>query len=306
MKLILSALFAFTLVSCRQGDADSTWWNNQRRIIELRNQRELAAYRVEKQPGIAKIQAPGTDRKTLEKLRGEVSALLEEKRNLAREIDGLRGGWDDFREDILQARRSKVSGMSFDVLEAADGRRFTDARVTRIDDIGVSLTHSHGTTRLRFGDLDPASHAFFGLDGDLAGEAIRAETESRIEYERVMDTQLAAISRNEEKQRKEREAELARQESSRAIASARQASALRPLSTSVGALGETSSVSSGSSRRYSSFSSYYRRPVTRYNYTYSCGPTYSGIPFFGSHSPQSGHCYQPAFQFRPPAPVYNP
>lgn len=239
-------------------------------------------------------------------LRDEITALLEEKRNLASEIDGLRSGWDDFRKEILQARRSKVSGMSFDVLEAPDGRRFTEAKVTSIDDIGVSVAHSHGTTRLRFGDLDSASHAFFGLDGDLADDAIRAETESRIENERIMDAQLAAISRKEEKQRKEREAELERQASSRAIALARQTPALRPLSSSVGALGETSTVSGGGTRRYGNGSSFYRRPVTRYSYTYSCGPRYTGIPFFGSHTIQGGSCYNPTFLFRPQVPICNP
>lgn len=304
MKSAILLLLPLTLASCRRGEADSTWWRNETKLIELRNQLELTRFRAAQQPGSRENKDSSPTFGSPESLRGEITSILGEKRSLIREIDEMRSGWDAFRVSILQERRYKASGITFDEFKCLDGRTFRDVRVTRIDDIGISLTHSHGTIRLRFGDLDPASQAFFGLDGELAGEAILAETEKRIAYERTMERQLAVISKNEEKLRKERQEEEARLASSRLLAAARQTPAASPLSSSIGALGETSSVY-GKSRRYSSFSSYYRRPVTRYNYVYTCRSSPSGIPFFRTNQPHTGYCPRPPFQYTPPAPIYN-
>lgn len=63
-------------------------------------------------------------------------------------------------------------------LTTLDGRSFTNATITRIDPIGISLMTDSGIRRLAFTNLQEASRAQFGYDPRRATEAIR-EAEDR-------------------------------------------------------------------------------------------------------------------------------
>lgn len=302
VKLILPLIIAFLHVSCEKGVEDAVAWNNKKTIIELQNRIELLRYQADQLAPKEQHQVSAADEEALHE---EMKVLLSQKRNLNKEISQLRSGWDEHRKNVLENRRISVSGKTFEAFNVSDGRQFQDAKVTQIDDTGVSMTHADGTARLRYDDLSPQWHSYFGLDGEFAHAAQEQETGQRIAYEREMDRQLAAISMSEADQRKERnkEEKEERLASARAIASSTRAAASRPLSASVGALGETSTFYT--SRYRNSFYSYYRRPIVRYNYTNYCPPSHSHIPFWNSSSYRSGTggCVRPISN---PIPFFQP
>ena len=83
----------------------------------------------------------------------------------------------------IEARRAASIGKVMKDFTSADGRVFKDVRITRIDDGGVSIRHSNGTARLRYGDLSPAQRERYGLDREDAIERYRLEAKVKNEYE---------------------------------------------------------------------------------------------------------------------------
>jgi hypothetical protein len=300
VKFKLPLLSALLLASCEPSAEDAVSWNNKKTIIELQNRITLLSYKSEQ---LASKEQNISSEADAEKLHQQISAMLVEKRNLNKQITELRSGWDEFRKSILESRRIEVSGKTFEVFEASNGRQFLNAKVTQINDTGVSLTHENGTARLRFDDLSPQWHSYFGLDGEFALAAHEVESGQRIAYERQMDRQLAAISKSEAEQREQRLKEAEKQASARAVAAAARAATSRPLSASVGALGQTSTFYSN--RYRSNYSSYTRHPTVRYHYTNSCTPSHTHIPFWNSGSGWNGtgSCVRP---IQAPVPFFQP
>ncbi|QTN31349.1 hypothetical protein HZ994_03055 [Akkermansiaceae bacterium] len=300
MKALFTAFMAICLGSCQKGGEDSVWWGNEKTIIELRNQLELASYRADKAHPGDDAEAAARASVNPAALRGEIETLAHGKAQLTREIAAMKSGWDDFRRSVLNDSRVQASGKTFATFVAADGRAFKEAKVTEIDDSGVSIAHASGTARLRFGDLDPEWQLYFGLDAELARKSHEAEAEGRLAYDRRIDRQMAVIAEKEAGARKERKKEEQRLAEARAIASYARTTPASSLSASIGGLGETSRVYG--SRRYGGYSSYYRQPTVRYSYVPYCGSHRQGIPIFGSSAPgnYSGWGCAQAVPVRPP------
>lgn len=170
--------------------------------------------------------------------------------------------------------------------------------VSRIDDLGVTLQHAHGSARLRFDDLAPGEQAFFGLDPEFAAVALAEERENLVAYDRRLNLEMQAIRQDEKAALAERKAEENRSASRLAIAqaSARAASvSSSPLSSSFGRLGQTSR------RSYSTYYSY-RRPTTRYRSVYSYGSCRRPAAAWNQYSATPIRPYQPS----PCLPAFRP
>jgi len=260
-------LFSILLPACSGESNDAAWWDNEKQIIELRSQIDLARYRVK----TLDIEAPElTDSPSSSQLITEIGALTNEKSRLADQIAEMRNGWEDFRAGVLAQRRAQVMGKTFDTFETPEGRAYHEVTISMIDDGGVSFRHKVGMARLRFDDLDQGGREFFGLDGDLAAIAHEAEATRRAEYNIWIEQGLAVAKAEEAKLAKIRREEEDRLASARAIAARNRSSTPSALTASFGGLGDTRTIYS--SGRYSS-SRYYRRPRTRYYYTYNTQPS---------------------------------
>ena len=270
MKLAPLLLLPLLLPACSGERKDAAWWANEKEIIELRSEIELARYRMEMLAPPAVSTEPSTPPAELSE---EIESLSVAKTQLTLDIAGLKDGWAKFRESVLAERRTAAMGMTFDTFQTAGGRVYRDVTVSRIDDGGVSLRHEAGTARLRLDDLDENRQVFFGLDGELAAIAHEAEAEDRIAYDRWVSKGVAAAEAEEAKLAETRKKEEKHDATARALATSRLTSTPSTLTASFGGLGDTRTVSSG--RRYSYYGSY-SRPRTRFYYTYNTTPTWNG------------------------------
>ena len=289
VKTILPILATVLLSACEREGGDSVWWENQRTIIELEQRIELARYRLEMRSPAAEGGASAVDAVPAKVLSEEIASMTMRKKQVAAETEDLRDGWEGFRAETLHRRRSATMGELTGDFHLPDGRVLRESRVTKIDDGGVSISHETGAARLRIDDLDESQRAYFGLDAELAEIAYAQEREQRIAYERWHEERQSA---NEEESRKLAEArreEEKRLSSARLIAAANRTVAARPLSSAIGALGETGSVyGTGYSYRRSR---YYSRPSVHYYYQPSAVRCTSGTPFWGSSSPFRRPCH---------------
>lgn len=284
VKFVLPVFAIILLTACEREGGDSVWWGNQKTIIELEQRIELARYRLEmRNPAAATGSLPAKD------LSKEIASLTLRQRQVSAEIKNLRDGWVGFRAETLQRRRAAAMAEVTGNFHLPDGRVLQDARITKIDDGGVSVSHETGAARLRIDDLDESQRAFFGLDADLAEIAYSRELDQRNAYERWHDERQNA---NEEESRKlaevRREEEI-RLKSAKLIAAANRTVVQRPLSSGIGALGETGSVygTGYSSRR----SRYYSRPSIHYYHPPSAVRCATGTPFWGYSSPFRRPCH---------------
>ncbi len=257
------------LAACSGERKDALWWDNEKQIIELRSDIDLARYKVDM---LAPEQESAPSGLSVEKLNAELESLSAERARLSVSVAEMRDGWQDFRASVLARRRYAVVGKSFETFETAQGREYSEVTITGIDDSGVSLRHKAGSARLRFEDLNQSRREFFGLDGELASIAHEAEAEQAIAYNRWIDKRMEEIREEEAQQTaiRQKEEEKTRRARERALAANRRAATPSALTGSFGNLGDTRTISSG--RRYSSYGSY-RRTRYRYYYTNNTTPT---------------------------------
>jgi len=282
MKLFGLGMFAILSAACSGNKKDTVWWDNQKTLIELKNELALAQYRASmlapedlSSPAEAETPAPAV-------LEEDIRLLTDMKRGLGDEVSAMEAAWNDFRANVLDQRRAALSGKSFNEFQTADGKTYKNGMVTKIDDGGVSLRHADGTARLRFQDLNSEEHAYFGLDGELAAAAHQKESTNRVAYEKWVGKSLAIAEAKEAEESRIRQQEESKAASARTLAAASRRSSttsasVSPLTSSFGKLGDTSTFSTGSSRysrysrRYSSYGSFYRRPTIYY---YNTTPSY--------------------------------
>jgi len=289
MKFMLPFVAGVLLSACEREGEDSVWWENQRTIIELEQRIELARYRLEMKSPAEEGGASDPDAVPAKVLSEGIASMTLRKQQVTAEIKDLRDGWAGFRAETLHRRRVAAMAELNGDFHLPDGRVLQDARITKIDDGGVSISHETGAARLRIDDLDESQRAYFGLDAELAEIAHVQEREQRIAYERWHKERQTA---NEEESRKLAEArreEEKRLSSARLLAAANRTVATRPLSSAIGALGETGSVyGTGYSYRRSR---YYSRPSVRYNYQPSAVRGVSGTTLWGASSPFLRPCH---------------
>ncbi|MDP4625597.1 MAG: hypothetical protein NWT08_10730 [Akkermansiaceae bacterium] len=107
-----------------------------------------------------------------------------------------------------EERRAAAIGAEMENFTGADGRIYKDVRITRIDDGGISIRHSTGTARLRYGDLTPSQRLQYGLDHEDALETYRREVILREKYEEaVAEKEMQRASAAAERYREKLEAE---------------------------------------------------------------------------------------------------
>ncbi len=186
----------------------------------------------------------------VEELRGELAVLSEQ-------VDRERFEW-------VRERREAAIGRSFATLEGGRGRTFEDAVITRVTDVGIEFRHATGTARLAAAEMSSEQQGLFGIDPELAAEALQTERATARAYETWIDSALS------EAHGRAVEAALAESTVSRPLA--------QPVTASVG--NPTTSRLRDEPRsfgrnRYTDWYPYYSR--SRYSYRgtgYYCAPSW--------------------------------
>lgn len=261
MRVFPLALVIPLLPACSGDREDAAWWDNERTLVELQGEINLARYQLDVlTPG----PPPATADPVSEDLAAEIALLTARKARLSGELRELQDGWDGFRRTVLERRRTEVIGTKLASFTTKRGRFYENVTISRIGDGGVSFQHSNGTARLRFDGLKTRHQEFFGLDEELSSIALEAENEKRLARQRRIEKSLAAAKMEEaelagirKKEEDERDAV-----AKRTFAEKRRAGTSDLLS-SMGKLGDTRMISTG--RRGST----YRRRPTHHHYYYN-------------------------------------
>jgi hypothetical protein len=204
--LAATAAACFLLPSCQRNSEaknDPQWWRLEADRIDVANQVELFELKLSKQTA-------GDQRvASVPKLEAEVKRGAARQLELAAERDALKQEIDLAKQDMeaikaewMHSARTAATGREFAKFTGAGGRTYENAVVTRVTDVGVEFRHATGTARLAANDLTPAQHEMFGLDREIAGEAMRQEKETALAYHSNVDAVVAARDANEEKDEK--------------------------------------------------------------------------------------------------------
>ncbi|MDE0836801.1 MAG: hypothetical protein OSA84_10665 [Akkermansiaceae bacterium] len=186
---------------------------------------------------------------------------------------------DDRAAASVEERRGIALSEKMDRFETMKGRVYEDVRITAIDAGGVSLSHSSGTARLRYGDLSPQQRRNFGMDATAAAETYRNERLAREAYDKRVEEKQIARREVAEKATEERRLGWEKAAAARALAEAnREPSAeetipLRPNIQRIDS-GRRSTRHSRSSNYYGYFPSSYCRSYSGSRH-YSTGYRYS-------------------------------
>ena len=204
--LAATAAACFLLPSCQRNSEaknDPQWWRLEADRIDVANQVELFELKLSKQTA-------GDQRvASVPKLEAEVKRGAARQLELAAERDALKQEIDLAKQDMeaikaewMHSARTAATGREFSKFTGAGGRTYENAVVTRVTDVGVEFRHATGTARLAANELTPAQHEMFGLDREIAGEAMRQEKETALAYHSNVDAVVAAREASEEKDEK--------------------------------------------------------------------------------------------------------
>lgn len=190
LKFLTPILILLFLPACSREKNDATWWRNEKQIIELECQIELATYKLQL---LQENELEAVENSSRLDLMAEIGSLTSNESRLVNQISQLQNDWEVFRVDVLSQRRAQALGKTFDTFETSDGRVYKNVIITEIGDGGVSFRHKVGTTRLRFDDLDQIRQEFFGLDADLARIALAKEDAQRAAYDRWIESEMFSL-----------------------------------------------------------------------------------------------------------------
>ena len=264
-EIVALAVAVFFSVSCQRNENQAEWWQGEQERIALSHQVELKEYRF------SKSQVSGHEEMVKMRLLIKTNMDLSQRRiTLEDEVGLLEDELASFKQSAIPRQRDRALGRTFETMVLPSGRTFMQVKVAAINDAGVTIRHAEGSARIKFSDLNSEQQVLFGLEMDLAVAAEKKELESAVDYERAIDSQLAAM-----KTQDKLTAEAARREeqylqSNRARVASPQiaSSSVRPLAQPATSFGNRSWSSSG---YYSTYRSY--RPA--YRYVYCNSPSYT-------------------------------
>lgn len=97
----------------------------------------------------------------------------------------------ELRAGRLRGNREAAAGRAFAVFQGAGGRVYRDVVIQRVSDIGIEFRHASGSARLAAAELTAAQRDAFGLEAELANEALAAERRTAEAYAAWVDRKLA-------------------------------------------------------------------------------------------------------------------
>ena len=256
----------FFSVSCQRDENQAEWWQGEQERIALSHQVELKEYRF------SKNQVSGHEE--MVKMRLLIKTNMDLIRNLNQqritlkdEVGLLESEFASFKQSAIPRQRDRALGQTFETMVLPSGRTFMQVKVAAINDAGVTIRHAEGSARIKFSDLNSEQQAFFGLEMDLAVAAEKKEFESAVDYERAVDSQLAAM-----KGREKLNTETAQRKDQSLQARRAQIASRQIASTNVRRLAQP--ATSFGNRTWDSFSSYStcRSYRATYRYVYYSSP----------------------------------
>lgn len=182
-------LIAALLSSCGERKDQAAWWSGEQKRMELTHQLELQNFRFDQISNGGATELASSQSKS-QAASTRIESLRGEREELTALVDSQQKKLVEFRGSSLRSQRQRAMSQTFEALRSATGRNFKNVTVSAIDDSGVTIRHTDGSTRLRFADLDAKQQHFFGLEADLALVAHEKEALEAVAYERWIAKQM--------------------------------------------------------------------------------------------------------------------
>jgi hypothetical protein len=177
--LVVGAFYYFD----RDVPSDETWLDNERYRMDLQNEIQVTAMRLERREREGENGKLGEAISNLEALTARFDKRMADYDTLAEKVSGMEVDFLAFREKQLGELRSRALGREWPEFVSAAGRVLKDVTVVTVDDTGVMLRHRDGSARMRYEDLTEEQRCFFGLEEESAIAAIKEEQRRAQDYD---------------------------------------------------------------------------------------------------------------------------
>lgn len=243
MRATMMIFSSLAMCACHSDQDQAERWQLERERVELGQDLALKQYRLE--------QSSFKDLGTLMMLsssnllvKQKIQLLLGERAHMEEEIRTAEAALVSVHERFLREQRRKAIGTTFESITVADGRHFSKATVSAIDDAGVTIRHRDGSARLQFVDLDEQQRHHFGMDAERSMAAEDVEKKRAFAYEKWIDAGVAMNQQSDKAAMEQSRREDQLERSQRLSAIAEQASVShkeRPLAQAAKSFGSMSS-----------------------------------------------------------------
>ena len=121
------------------------------------------------------------EKERLEALEAKVNLLTVEYDSTALKLTELEE--DEMRKKVLEERK-KAKGEKMAILETKSGKVFKDCTINKVSDVGISIRHSSGLSRVPSEELPEELHSRFRFEGEKALAQLREERKAMSEFAR--------------------------------------------------------------------------------------------------------------------------
>jgi hypothetical protein len=97
---------------------------------------------------------------------------------LLRQIAALESGFSSYRSEYRRKARERAVGEKLGDLVLSGDRRYLQATIARVTDVGLEIRHEHGFARIQFPDLAPELQDRFQWDGEARRQRLNEEVEN--------------------------------------------------------------------------------------------------------------------------------
>lgn len=189
------AVVATTAVSCQRKvevTADDEWNSLEAKRIDLAGREQVLRYRADRLDESEATYRGQMD--ALEQVRMRVTVAKDQRAGLEQEIDLVSKKFLADRTKRRMQVRAAIAGTRFAEFITTGGRTYHEVTVIEVVDSGVRIRHQDGTARMGCDDLTAAQRETFGLDLDLAQNAVAREDHADRTYHEAMARELEATA----------------------------------------------------------------------------------------------------------------
>jgi len=175
----LALLATMLLASCDNSKMRSVAAENARLKAELnRLENDLSEVTVEKHIRDAEHEERARMEREMERLQSEIKSLEGLIRDQEIEAEKQRAEFDKYKDRYRASVRAKAVGTTLGDVECA-GQTYRSTKISKVDDLGISVTHLGGVARLDFARLPVELQMKFGYESEVARKVRAEQAESR-------------------------------------------------------------------------------------------------------------------------------
>ena len=125
-----------------------------------------------------------TLQQSIDSLRSELEAATKEAMDAIKRADQIQKEHNAYKEKYRVSIKAKSAGKNLGELVLENGKTFKNAKISRVDDAGILITHTAGVGKINFKDLPQEMRDYFGYSSEAA---TRQQQQSLIQQAKVME-----------------------------------------------------------------------------------------------------------------------